>query len=103
MNDIVTKVNEYSGYSSSEREYPNIEILGVNDALAVLMSCLKTGQIPVYMEHNGNLHKLKTGIDPDPMNLRLLLQVYNVSISLSSSNRVVVKNTEELLDLGKWW
>ena len=103
MNNIVTKLNENSGYSTTKMEYPSIEILQITDALAVLMSCLKQGDIPVYMEHNGNMHRLKMGLDPDPMNLRLLLRIYSIKVNITEHENVIVKSTTELLDLGKWW
>lgn len=103
MNEIVTSLNANSGYSVSGIEYPNIEVLNISDALAVLMTCLKPGNIPIYIHHGDNVHKLRVGVDPNPMNIASLLRVYPIKINLAQGNSVNVRNTEELLNLGKWW
>lgn len=103
MNGVVTKLNENSGYSKSNIEYPSIEILNATDALAVLMSCLEQGDIPVYLKHNDNLHKLKFGVNPNPLNIKKLISIYKIAIHKSATESFIVSNTTELLDLGAWW
>ena len=103
MSDIVTHLTEKSGYVVEGIEYPNIEVLDVGDAFAVLSTCLKSGNIPIYIEHAGCLHRIKNRVSADPISLSKVLRVYKMHINVSETESHLVTNVEELLELGEWW
>ena len=103
MSNIVNRFDDNSAYKITSVEYPHILIEDTTEALAVLVSCLEDGDIPLYIEFNGTTHRLDKTISKSPLNLSKILKVYPMTIYVSKDELYKVTNTSELMDLGLWW
>lgn len=103
MPEIVNKINTEYAYERVDKKYPCIFVENTGDAFPLLVTCLKTGDIPLALRQGENLFLSSIGLDPNPVNLALILKVYPITIYKSANEKYHVTNAEELLNLGVWW
>lgn len=103
MNNIVTNLNDTSAYKREENEYPHILLEETTDALAILVSCLEDGDVPLYIKYKGTIYRLDKKINKSPLNLSKILKVYPMTICITKDEMYRVTNTLELMDLEVLW
>lgn len=100
--EITTELDSNFANTYVSREYPYLYLNPKNASpLPVVIDLLEEGKLPVVFEFQGESYEVKR-VDPSPLNLRKLLQVYPFEISLSKEKTVKINSTTDLLEVSKW-
>ena len=82
-----------------EMPYPNITINNLTDALTVVINVLDKGDLPLVVHYQGRVYRV-ADISRSMLNINKLLKLTDIVINKSEEESVVVRTTEELLEVG---
>jgi hypothetical protein len=97
----VDKIDDFMR-NKVEMTYPAIIVDGVGEELALVVSCLTEGDIPIIVKHKGKTIMLDKRIDKSALNVSKLLKVYPFVLSLSESNSIEITNVEQYMEAFLW-
>ena len=97
-------IDKFYSYKRSKAEYPYLLLDKGSDVIAILLSGLEKGDLPIACTFEGKVIKKDGGISRTPITINKILQVVGVTVILSETDKRPITNIEELIEMEefKW-
>ena len=94
-------VREFSAAKAAE-EFPNVEVGGLNDTFALVLSLLEEGNIPLIANH-ANERRIMGKISPSAYNIKKLLQTQDsLKVNISNDKSVDINCLKDYMEVVEW-
>lgn len=103
MEDLSLRTDLGPTFISEKRAlaYPYIYIKKFGEEIALMITCVAPGPLPIVLSDNGILKQVGT-CDLSALELAKLLQVYNFEVVISKTDRRVITNTSDIMEVLPW-
>jgi hypothetical protein len=98
----VSNLSDDFQHGKVEMSYPAIVLGDVGEELALIVSCLSEGELPIVVKHKGRNIQLDKKIADSALNVNKLLKVYNFGLAVSPTNTVEITGIEDYLEVYPW-
>jgi hypothetical protein len=85
-----------------EMRYPAIILDTFGEELALLMSCLKEGDLPVVVKRGDKSIQLDKKISDSAVNIHRLLTVYPLTLATAPDRYVEIADIESYMEVYPW-
>lgn len=82
-----------------QKPYPHVSIETLTEAITVVISMLKSGDLPVIVHYGGRTYKV-ADVDRSPTNLAMLLRIVDFKIVLNDNESINIHSNSDLLERG---
>lgn len=103
MDALQLKTHHDSSFVSETKKlsYPYIYIPRFGEEIALMVTCLKPGEIPLVLSDNGVLKQVST-CAVSALELSKLLRVYQFEMVLSETERRKIKTISDVMEVLQW-
>lgn len=103
MGDLQLKTHHDSSFISEKKQlsYPYIYVPRFGEEIALMVTCLKPGPLPIVLSDGGVLKQVST-CEVSALELSKLLRVYQFEFVLSETDRRKVKTILDVMEVLSW-
>ena len=103
MDDLELRRDLGPGFTKQHKTitYPYIFLPKYGEELAIIVTCLRHGNIPICLRNNGVLMEISS-VDLSALELQKLLRVYKYQIVLSETDKRSIETITDIMEVLSW-